>query len=62
VKKTRDEAELHEAIGRAYVYLGSPIKAERHYARAWDLNSRLCGPLAKTTWHWRNRLAWTVAR
>jgi WD40 repeat protein len=32
------EAELREAIGRAYEYLGSPMRAEHHYARAWKLS------------------------
>jgi tetratricopeptide (TPR) repeat protein len=61
-QKPEVEAELREVIGRAYEYLGSPIKAEPHYARAWKLHSRRLGPDDPKTLAMRNRLVRTVAQ
>jgi tetratricopeptide (TPR) repeat protein len=56
------EAELRETIGQAYEYLGSPIQAEPHYARAWKLRSRLLSPDHPKTLALRNRQVRTVAQ
>jgi tetratricopeptide (TPR) repeat protein len=56
------EAEIRSVVGHAYEYLGSPIKAEPHYARAAELRSRRVGPDQPQTLATQNRLVWAFVQ
>ncbi len=55
------EAELRAVIGHAYEYLSVFEKAERHYRRAWELQSRLRGADDPDALSIRNRYVFVVA-
>jgi tetratricopeptide (TPR) repeat protein len=55
------EAEVRAVIGHAYERLGASARAEPHYARAWELRSRLLGADHPEALAARNRLVFVVA-